>query len=139
MSLESEILLLSAEYSIKNLLLGIYLILSFLFWWFVYSRSPVLTMDKNNITLSITSISIKFICWLWFIVIFYLLRVILFVSRSETFLEDKLFIINSLMIITIIILGLVLIINLIKYLYKLGSFHELYNNLVFELRGQNRK
>lgn len=139
MVLTDELLLISAEYSVKNGLLALYIVLAFLFWWFVYSKSPKLELNKDNIVLSLTSLVLNFVCWVWFIFLFWLLRTVLFVSRSSTFLEDKLSLINTLSNISIFLISIIFLLNVLKYLYKVSSFNELLKELVFEIRGKGRK
>ena len=139
MTLSNEILLASAEYSFKNSLFGGFLVLAFLFWIWVYIKSPKIELSKDNMVYSMTSLSIKIVCWSWFISLFYLLKVIMFVSRSPTFLEDKLLIINGMYIITGLILGIILVLNALKYLYQLGNIKEALKEMVYDVRGYNRK
>ncbi len=129
----------SSQYNMKNLLLAIYLVICFLFWWFVLTKIPEFKLTRDNLVGSLSSIVLRLVIWSWFIVLFYIAKSVIFISASSTFIQDKLYILGWLTYISIFLLSIILILNVIKYMYKVSSFEDLAKEFIFEVRNDDKK
>lgn len=132
-TLVNEALYNSVQYNQKNLLWGCFLILLFLFWMFILSKIPKYTISRENYTQSLTNIFLHAMVWSWFIFIFWLFGSSLFVSRADTFIQDKLYLIGIAKMISLILLLFIGILNGIKYFYKLSGAKEMFEEFGYEL------
>jgi len=130
----NRLLDLNEMYNIKNCLWGVYLVGVFLFWIYIKSQILKFEIDKKNYIRTITSFSLNFICWLWFAVVFWLWKVILFNSQNTSFLTDKLLIINIMIIMTLSLSSMVIILNIIKFAYKFSTVGEIVESVLMEIK-----
>jgi len=122
------------NYNIKNTLFGCFIVVAFGFWFFIYQMVKDAKWNEKDYLSSITKYTIKLICWLWFIFCFYMFKAVLFVSKSSTFLEDKLYLINLISYLTASLLLFILIANIIRFMYSSSSIEEIFKNLIYEVK-----
>jgi len=130
----SSITISTIDYGLENILIGIFCILAFLFWMFVYSFAGKFEFDKKNLVKSITNIGVKFVSWVWFVSLFFLSLSIILISGGENFLDDKLEIIWSLGILTIIIFGMLGFMNGIKFFNKISGVENFMKEFLYEIK-----
>lgn len=122
------------EYGTKNMLLMTYLGAAFIFWLFIYFKLPEFKWNKKNLLKSLFVMISRGVTWIWFIGLFYMLSGILFISSSETFLDDKLYIINTLLLITIIVYSIFILLFTIKIYSNASGLSQFFKDLVWEVR-----
>lgn len=132
-TLVNEVLINNVQYNQKNLMWTCFIVLMFFFWWFILTKIPKYSVTRDNYTKSLTSILLHAMVWSWFIYLFWLLGSTLFVSRADTFIQDKLYIIGIAKLISLILIIFIAILNGIKYFYKLSGAKEIFEEFMYEL------
>jgi len=128
-----------SDYGIKNILLLLFLIVIFLFWIFVYRFTEELNFDRSNLLGSITNLIIKFMCWLWFLMSFYMFQSIMFISSDPDFLLNKLDLVYSLFYLSLIIFGILGLFNSVKLYNKMTGTTEFFREFVYEIKTGGKK
>ena len=128
-----------SDYGIKNILLVVFLVILFIFWVFIYRFTEELKFDRNNLLKSITNFGVKFLCWIWFIALFYMFQGVLFISSADDFLTNKLDLVYSLFYFTLIIGGILGLFNSVKLYNKMTGTTEFMREFVYEIKTGGKK
>lgn len=128
-----------SDYSIKNIILAIFLIVLFLFWLFIYRFTSPLEFNRSNLLGSITNFVVKSVCWIWFISLVYTFQSVVFISTSETYLTDKLDLLYSVIYLSIILLGIIGLFNSVKLYNKMSGTSNFFREFIYEIKSGGRK
>jgi len=130
----TNVTIIEGNHGTKNYLLALYLIFLLVFWFIIYRNTSDIKINDKKIIVSLFNSTIRLLCYIWFIVIFWTSRAILFISTNENFLSDKLFIINILFYFSLIIFSIYMIINVIKYWGKVSGVEEFLKKVIYEVK-----
>lgn len=133
----TDITIIENDYGTKNYLLALYLCFLLVFWFIIYRNTSEININEKKILASVFNSILRILCYIWFMVIFYISRAILFVSSNELFLDNKLFIINIMFYITIFIVSIYVLVNIIKYWGKASGVQEFLKNMIYEVKNAN--
>jgi len=135
----TTIVTFESDYSIKNIILFLFLVTLFIFWLFIYRFTEPLEFNKRNILKSVTNFTTKFMCWIWFLSILYVFQAVMFISSGDTFLTDKLDLLYSVFYLSLIIFGVLGLFNSIKIYNKMSGTSEFFREFIYEIKSGGRK
>lgn len=135
------IVTIESNYGTNNFLLMAYLLCIFIFWvWVYFYFTKEFYFDKRDLLNSISNTTIKFLCWFWFLALFYVFfNSVLLISSGDTFLTDKVDLLYNLLIVTMIIMSVIGIFYLFKLFNKMTGLTDTIEEFIYEIRTGGRK
>lgn len=133
----TDITIIENDYGTKNYLLGAYLLFLLIFWFVIFKKTNPIMLNENKIIASLFNSMIRILCFVWFFVIFWVSRAVLFVSTNADFIDDKLLIINIMFYFTLVVVGLYVLISVIQMYGRVSGVGQFVKKMIYEVKHSN--